>query len=125
MLGDDDFEEYGVALFMSDEIIQRLIDCFHYHKLLTVESIRRETHWRRDLTNTYGPSILSLVHQFDPPPSLSGILDTQQSSSVSSLPPAMSSSSNVQTNASSHTKSGKARVCSACKQPGHNSEFLM
>ncbi|KAK7682120.1 hypothetical protein QCA50_014706 [Cerrena zonata] len=113
MLGEFDYEEYGAPLFMSDSILQRIADCFHYGKILTVESIKKETHWRSDLTDTYGTSLLAVVQQFNPQATVTGNQQTGNAPATTATSSAMSVS--VPT-----TKSTKTRVCSACKQPGHN-----
>ena len=113
-LGETDFTEYGVILFMSDEIFHRLIDCFHYGKISTVDSIRKETRWRHDLADTYGPSLIALIRQFDPTPTL----PLAQNENSREAAPLNSSSANPR-----NPKGGKTR-CSACKQLGHNSEYL-
>lgn len=126
-LGDNDYEEYGVVLFMSDEILQRIIDCFHYRKISTLDGIKKETHWRSDLIETYGPSILTIVQKVDPPAttSTSDISISNTSPSLNtpvSGPSAQPSSSTAQVPTNFGPKPTKVRVCSACKQPGHNSE---
>ena len=115
-LGETDFLEYGVILFMSDEIFHRLVDCFHYGKISTVESIRKETRWRQDLTDTYGPSLITLIHRFNhkTTPTL------PQNEAAREAPALIPSTSSGNARSS---KAGKTR-CSACKQLGHNSEYF-
>ncbi|KAK7692968.1 hypothetical protein QCA50_004609 [Cerrena zonata] len=122
-LGVFDYEEYGVVLFMSDEILQRLIDCFHYRKLSTLDSIKKETRWRNDLIDTYGPSILALVHKEEATLLASS---SDQVSGPSVQPSASSSTPQSSLNTPlSGTKPTKSRVCSACKQPGHNNRVQL
>lgn len=69
-LGCANFEEWGAEMFMSDETLQRLVDCAHVGKLQTVEAIHRETRWRKDHTVKFGTSLLEIITMCAPALSL-------------------------------------------------------
>lgn len=85
--------EWGPTAFMSDDTVQRLVDCFHADKLPSVAAIGRETQWREDRVTEFGDNILALVDQYRPPP-----------------PPV-------------EPVIRGPRLCGSCRQPGHNREF--
>ena len=56
----------GLAMVMSDEIIQRLVDVAHAGKLMTVDDIIDQTGWTVSSARRYGPEILDIVRLVRP-----------------------------------------------------------
>ena len=59
----------GVRIFMSDQVISRIVGCAHYHKISTVDHLLKETDWTKERVSEYGEDILSLIYQHSPPAS--------------------------------------------------------
>lgn len=59
------FAMMGHALMMSDEILQRIVDCADNGKIHTVDDLSRETRWI--WAREFFPSILPLIHKHFPP----------------------------------------------------------
>jgi hypothetical protein len=55
---------------LSDQHVERILQCAASQKLPNVEALVKETHWRRDWAEELGESLLSVVHKHYPPPSL-------------------------------------------------------
>lgn len=114
VLGKYKVRKWGVILFMSDEIVQRIVDCAHNGKISTAEHIAKETRWRRDYVDRCAASLLAViaVHAPQPPPiaapaPASRVLDTLAANEPSIDAPAK-----------------RVTRCSACKTLGHTSKFL-
>jgi len=60
-------EDIGSHIFMSDEIINRIIKCAHVGKLSSLSDLHKETKWRKEWVQEFGESILALARQFYPP----------------------------------------------------------
>lgn len=63
-------EDFGGGLLLSDQHVERILQCAASQKLPNIEALIRETHWRRDWAEELGESLLSVVHKNYPPPSL-------------------------------------------------------
>ena len=87
----------GIRIFMSDEVLNRIVGCAHYGKISTVDDLFKETDWTRERVSDYGEDILSLIHQHHPP--------------VTETPSSESSRKHAQVR------------CRACKEFGHNSMY--
>lgn len=68
ILGRMTVRKWGAILFMSDEIIQRILDCVHANKISTAYHIAKETRWRRDYVDQCADSLLALISRYAPPP---------------------------------------------------------
>ncbi|CAK5275042.1 unnamed protein product [Mycena citricolor] len=68
VFGKASLRNHGPGSIMSDEVLKRIVDCAHFHKLRTPDDLARETQWQR--TNDDGDLVLSLValHSALPPP---------------------------------------------------------
>ncbi|KAL6308381.1 P-loop containing nucleoside triphosphate hydrolase protein [Sparassis latifolia] len=51
----------GTGSVMSDEVLQRIVDCAHAQNIKTIEDLQRETKWCR--TRDYGGTILALINR--------------------------------------------------------------
>ena len=98
---------YGPNIFMSDEIIERIVVCVHGDKLKKAAHILKETHWCEDRIHDHAESLLALIKTHSKPPSAS--TSTQESSSATP---------NVQ------KQQGSPPKCSRCKQEGHICVFI-
>lgn len=63
-------EDFGGGLLLSDQHIQRILQCASNQKLSNVEALLKETNWRKDWADELGESLLSVIHKHYPPPSL-------------------------------------------------------
>lgn len=105
---------YGSQILMSERILDRLIVCAQARKISTNECLKRETHWKPDLADTYGAAVISILHDHFPLVLAS-----------SSKRPAVSETTldnNVVTVGAVNEESKKItkpRTCSACGQQGH------
>ena len=102
-------ETLGPGLFLSDDIIARVVDCAHFSKLHTIPQLIKETSWREDWATEFGESLLSVVHHHYPP----------------LLPPPLIVEGSVAVNEESSAALPRKRApvkCSACLQLGHISE---
>ncbi|KAG6863712.1 hypothetical protein C0991_003752 [Blastosporella zonata] len=95
---------YGTKLLMTNDIIDRLVKCFHWKKdLKDTVDLQRETGWtyESDWLEVHGPSLLTLITQHrmlqDPPLPLPG---------NDKEPPK------------------KQKCCTRCLQPGHYRESI-
>jgi hypothetical protein len=101
---------YGPNLFMSDEIVERIIVCAHWDKLKTAAHILKETHWCEDWVDDYADSLLALIKTYSIP--LSASTSVRESTLSSSATP------NVQKQRRAPPR------CSRCKQEGHIGMFI-
>lgn len=99
-LGDLIIRQWGSQFFISDVILDCIVDCAGSFKLITAEVLRVETHWAPAHLAEFGQNILDLVAEYFPQPLPGG--------STAAL-----------TSSSGHTR------CSACGQTGHNSMFCV
>ncbi|KZP09118.1 hypothetical protein FIBSPDRAFT_964226 [Athelia psychrophila] len=90
---------------MSEEILQRLVDCAHVGKITTATSVEKETHWRRDWIDKSITSLLTVIEAHSSRPPVLGISTSGASSNV-----AVPRVSFVR----------KTVTCSACRMVGHN-----
>jgi hypothetical protein len=90
----------GVHIFMSDQVISRIVGCAHYHKISTVDDLLKETDWTRERVSEYGEDLLSIIRRQHCPPASGAEVGTGPSRK-------------------------RAQVkCSACHEFGHNSMFI-
>ena len=95
--------DFGGGLLLSDQHIQRILQCASSHKLSTIEALLKETHWRKDWADELGESLLSVIHKHYPPPSLPSI-------------------STERTTGPSRGPRGPMK-CSKCHEIGHNGKL--
>lgn len=106
--GSAHFRSYGAAYIMPDDFLKRIVDCAHFHKILTSEDLQKETRWHR--VSTDGEDVLALIqkHRPPPPPSPSPLIP------ATPLRPHDSPTANLGT-----PSTPSARQCSKCSQYGH------
>ncbi|KIJ96062.1 hypothetical protein K443DRAFT_10882 [Laccaria amethystina LaAM-08-1] len=100
-------ENFGPGLFISDDIITRIVDCAQAGKILTVTHLIKETSWRDDWAKEFGPSLLLLVHEHYPPPAPTASTGTMEGTTL----------------ADAQLPAPRKRApqrCSACQELGHN-----
>lgn len=90
----------GVRIFMSNQVISRIVGCAHYHKITTVDDLLKETDWMRERVSEYGEDILSLIQQHCPP------------------------ASEIEVSAGPSRKRAQVK-CRACHEFGHNSTNMI
>ena len=96
--------EFGSDLFLSNDLVGRIVNCAHAGKLSTCEDLYKETKWRRDWVDEFGTSLLVVVGTF------------------SSLQPGSTSVSSTAEALPSTSATRQQRNCGACGKPGHNSK---
>jgi hypothetical protein len=97
-------ENFGPGIFISDDIISRIVDCAQVGKLHSVAQLIKETSWRDDWANEFGQSLLRVIHEHYP---------------VQAAPP-QATGTTADTRESAPRKRAQPR-CSACQELGHNS----
>lgn len=105
-------QTYGAKVFMSDEIIDRLVVCAPTHKLTSPLDIVKETGWRKDWAEKHGDALISTIHTHFPLPV--------------ALPAAPLSDLPLNSSVAGPTTTRKRRTvrCSKCNEEGHNSKYI-
>ncbi|KAJ6458557.1 P-loop containing nucleoside triphosphate hydrolase protein [Mycena vitilis] len=94
---------FGASYIMPDDVLNRIVDCAHFNKILTSDDLLKETRWHR--VSADGDTVLTLIRQHHPPPPPPNLITT---------PLRPSNSHNL---SSSSTKA--PRQCGNCGQYGH------
>lgn len=102
-------DNFGPGLFISDDIIMRIIDCAQAGKILTVTQLIKETSWRDDWAKEFGPSLLLLIHEHYPPPASTSATEGTTLADAQPLAP----------------RKRAPQRCSACQELGHNSKLIV
>ncbi|KAF7969654.1 hypothetical protein HWV62_26757 [Athelia sp. TMB] len=113
VLGRMTVRKWGDILFMSDEILQCIVDCAHKSKILTADHLAKETRWRREYVDQFADSLIEILDRYATPPPLappvlpiSRVLAALAANDPPAIPP---------------TKPWRQPIkCSACKGTGHN-----
>lgn len=125
-------QDYGASVFMTDQVLERIVDCAHYGKITTIEQLARETRWAH--ASEHGTAVLALIAAHVPlateaassrpnpfvstPLRVHGDIvngvatPTGSSTSAPHIPVASGSGSKAQ-----------PRKCSSCGQLGHQCEL--
>jgi hypothetical protein len=117
-LGPAVVRSYGAKVFVSDQIVERLVVCAHAFKLAGVDDIVRETGWRKDRAEEHGDAILKVIYAHIPlpimarPPIFSRVPLTDGIDDASHT-------AQVNTDAGPTTRKRRAAKCSKCHQEGH------
>jgi hypothetical protein len=115
--------DLGPTVVMGDTVLDQIIDCTHHEKIKVIQDLHKETHW--SINDNLAREVIAIIHQIIPislyttAPLQQHPLSTTVNTPISGLPQCSSLASN---NPPAGTK--KVQKCSACGQPGHNSEFL-
>ncbi|KAJ7852518.1 hypothetical protein B0H14DRAFT_2444663 [Mycena olivaceomarginata] len=56
----------GPGVVMSNEVLQRLVDCAHYYKIQSTEQLARETRWAG--AGEFGEAVVALIKEHRPAP---------------------------------------------------------
>lgn len=101
MYGTAHLRNLGPALVMGTGVRDRIVDCAHFSKIMTVDDLERETKWGG--SSKYGSAVISIIQRHYPPPL------------VPSQPAALPISSDPQA-----TKTvRRPPTCSVCGMVGH------
>lgn len=57
-------QDYGASVFMTDQVLERIVDCAHYEKIVTIEQLARETRWVH--ASEHGAAVLALIQAHIP-----------------------------------------------------------
>jgi hypothetical protein len=114
VLGPFSFRKHGAGAIMSDDVLSRIADCAHFHKIQTTADLLRETRWHRAAED--GAKVLVLISQhlpIPPPPQPSISFTTPLRAGI------------ISNNASPTSPSTpKNRRCSKCHLLGHIGGFF-
>ncbi|KAJ7908543.1 P-loop containing nucleoside triphosphate hydrolase protein [Mycena leptocephala] len=66
VLGPFSFRKHGAGAMMSDEVLDRIGDCAHYHTIKTTADLAKETNWHQVTED--GAKVLGLISQHRPIP---------------------------------------------------------
>ncbi|KAJ6570683.1 P-loop containing nucleoside triphosphate hydrolase protein [Mycena sp. CBHHK59/15] len=90
----------GPGLVMSNEVLQRIVDCAHVYKIQSIEQLARETRWAG--ATEFGFEVVALINEHRPVPT----------------PPILLTSTPLSVR-DENTPSTNSRKCSKCKATGH------
>ncbi|KAJ7179864.1 P-loop containing nucleoside triphosphate hydrolase protein [Mycena crocata] len=102
------YRNFGGAYIMPDEVLQRIVDCAHSHKVQTTTDLLKETRWHR--VSEDGEQVLALIlqhHPLPPPPV------------VSASPTPLRTATNIPASALQTPSTLSIRRCSKCGLLGH------
>ncbi|KAJ7800013.1 hypothetical protein B0H13DRAFT_2390679 [Mycena leptocephala] len=97
----------GPGVVMSNEVLQRIVDCAHWHKIDSTEQLERETRWAG--VPDFGAKVVALINEHCPKPAVPAEPD--------STPFAVRDDNGI--NISAPGKLVKSRKCSKCNAPDH------
>lgn len=122
--------DMGPSVIMTNDVLQRIIDCAHHHKINTSEELRRETGWAK--AEQYSTEVLEIIKAH----TVTVTVPLASPFSVVPLRPKTSLSINTasttipSTSASGETSSSHPNLlpkcrnkCGACGLEGHNGLF--
>jgi ATP-dependent DNA helicase RecQ len=112
VLGPFSFRKHGAGAIMSDEILDRIADCAHFHKIQTPADLVKETNWHR--VSEDGTKVLALISQHRPMPL------PAPPPNPTATPLGIGTSSNTPT---ANMSTPKNRKCSKCGLFGHIGVF--
>jgi hypothetical protein len=98
----------GPGIIMPNDILQRIVDCAHHHKIKTTGDLAKETRWSR--VEEFGAEVLEIITSHSPTPPSSVLWPIH-------TPNQLPSSSNT-------TKLAK-RTCSRCNSSDHIGKFAL
>lgn len=64
----------GPQAIMSTALLDRIVSLAHYHKIISLETLRKQVSWV--FLDSHGPKILGLIQQFCPPLMTSSLFTT-------------------------------------------------
>lgn len=121
ILGQQKVRKWGAMLFMSDEIVQRIVDCAHNGKIRTAEHIAKETRWRGDYIDQCAVSLLNVIAAHSPPPPPPPPLPP--ATTVAPAPALRVLTLLAENEPCTGALAKRVTKCSACKGLGHTSTF--
>ncbi|KAH9833827.1 P-loop containing nucleoside triphosphate hydrolase protein [Rhodofomes roseus] len=110
---------HGGSLILPDKALDRVIDCAHAGKLLSLEDVKRELPASQDWVDRYTGPLLQLVREAFPGPPEEA--DTAAGTDHTTAP-GLGTGANDTPIDNQQVRKRKAPTCSRCKQIGHNSE---
>ncbi|KAF7971228.1 hypothetical protein HWV62_21642 [Athelia sp. TMB] len=114
VLGHMMVQKWGVILFMSDEILQRIVDCTHKHKIAMADQIVKETCWQCDYVDQCAGLVLAIINRYITPPSVPAPPPVEVSQVLAAL------AANEPDTIPIVRRQQQPNKCSACKGIGHN-----
>lgn len=95
----------GPGVVMSNEVLQRIVDCAHWHKIESPEQLEKETRWAG--AAEFGEEVIILINEHCPRPAAPDD-DTSAPLGVHN-----------ENQATSSTAAKKSRKCSKCDAADH------
>ncbi|KZT63806.1 hypothetical protein DAEQUDRAFT_770277 [Daedalea quercina L-15889] len=114
------FLTYSGDLFMSVDVIQRVIDCAHAGKLTTITTLKHELEWNHDWIESYGNTLLAIVGQICPLPASNPAPPLATRADNSSGNQVVAAGGGQGSNTAGPSRKWKPPTCSRCGQQGHN-----
>ncbi|KAG2093560.1 hypothetical protein BD769DRAFT_1370648 [Suillus cothurnatus] len=59
--GDSNLNDYGPSLVMPNSVLERIVDCAHYKKIVTIDDLRKETQWSG--VDQFGSDVITVIHR--------------------------------------------------------------
>ncbi|KAK7015396.1 P-loop containing nucleoside triphosphate hydrolase protein, partial [Favolaschia claudopus] len=94
----------GPGVVMSNEVLQRIVDCAHWYKIQTLEHLEKETRWAG--AAEFGADVLALIDMYSPRP-------------VPPEPESTPLATHDSNGASSSVRTLRSRKCSKCGALDH------
>ncbi|KAG2743437.1 hypothetical protein P692DRAFT_201723562 [Suillus brevipes Sb2] len=114
--GDSHLNDYGPSLVMPDSVLDRIVGCAHYQKIVTIDDLRKETRWSG--VDQFGGDVIAVIHSIIP---VSVPVPVFTSNPLQPALPRQSVN-----NTSSNTQANRKQSrCSACNLEGHNSKSTL
>lgn len=99
-------KDSGPGVVMSNEVLQRIVDCAHHFKIQSTDQLLRETRWAG--TTEFGIAVVVLIKEHRPMP--------EPPAPPTPSTPLAARTNNNETPA---VRSVQLRKCSKCRAPGH------
>ncbi|KAH7904952.1 P-loop containing nucleoside triphosphate hydrolase protein [Hygrophoropsis aurantiaca] len=117
LYGDAHLYDLGPGLVMPDFVLDRIVQCAHFHKIQSITDLQKETRWSG--IEKHGSEVVALILLVSPVPVTPSAPFTsvplQRSLAFSNTTPSSAISST-----STSVASKKKNRCGACRQEGHN-----
>ncbi|KAG2344669.1 hypothetical protein BDR05DRAFT_947343 [Suillus weaverae] len=120
--GGSNLNDYGPSLVMPDSVLDCIVDCAHYKKIVTIDDLRKETQWSG--VDQFGGDVIAVIHCIIPVPIPVPVFT---SNPLQPLPRQSVNITSLNTQAAAHplaptVTNQKQSRCSACNLEGHNKQ---
>jgi hypothetical protein len=116
--------DLGSTLIMPNEVLSRIVDCAHYHKINSTSDLKNETRW--DEIEQCGDEVLEIILRLRPQPSAaSPLTTTPMRPSTATLNISSPSPLTSTTTIAKQSVSRSKTRCSTCGLVGHNCKLML